>query len=57
LKDAARREKVFVQRLYAASELRSLLYRAGFSDVELYGGWDGRPYDQNALALIAVGRK
>jgi len=57
LKEGKRREKVFVQRLYAASELRSLLYRAGFSRVELYGGWDERPYDQNADTLIAVGRK
>jgi len=57
LKDGVRREKVFVQRLYAASELRSLLYRAGFSAVELYGGWDERSYDQNADTLIAIGRK
>jgi len=57
LKDGERREKVFIQRLYAASELRSMLSRAGFSRVELYGGWDERPYDQNADTLIAVGRK
>ena len=57
LKDGTRREKVFIQRLYAASELRSLLYRAGFSAVELYGGWDERAYDHNADTLIAIGRK
>jgi len=57
LKDGTRREKVFVQRLYAASELRSLLFRAGFSAVELYGGWDERCYDQDADTLIAIGRK
>jgi SAM-dependent methyltransferase len=57
LKDGERHEKEFIQRLYAASELRSLLYRAGFSAVELYGGWDKRPYDQHAQTLIAVGRK
>ena len=50
-------EKTFTQRLYAATELRSLLFQAGFNTVELYGGWDERPYDQNAAALIAVGRK
>jgi len=50
-------EKTFTQRLYAATELRALLLEAGFSSVELYGGWDERPYDQNAQALIAVGRK
>ena len=57
IQDGKRREKVFIQRLYAASELRSLLYSAGFSTVELYGGWDERPYDHNADTLIAVGRK
>ena len=57
LKDGDRREKVFIQRLYAASELRALLLTAGFSAVELYGGWDKRPYDQDADTLIAVGRK
>ena len=57
IKDGSRREKVFIQRLYAASELRALLLRAGFSTVELYGGWDESPYDQTAQTLIAVGRK
>jgi len=57
LKDGTRREKVFVQRLYSASELRALLFQAGFSAVELYGGWDKRPYDHNADTLIAIGRK
>ena len=53
----SRIEKTFTQRLYAASELRALLFEAGFSTVELYGGWDERVYDQNAENLIAVGRK
>ena len=56
-KTPARIEKVFTQRLYSATELRALLLDAGFSMVELYGGWDERPYDQNAESLIAVGRK
>jgi SAM-dependent methyltransferase len=50
-------EKTFSQRLYAATELRALLFKAGFGAVELYGGWDKRPYDQNAAVLIAVARK
>ena len=53
----AKIEKTFTQRLYAASELRALLFEAGFSTVEIYGGWDERPYDQYAETLIAVGRK
>ena len=50
-------EKTFIQRLYSATELRALLLEAGFASVELYGGWDERPYDNQAEALIAVGRK
>jgi SAM-dependent methyltransferase len=53
----ARIEKTFTQRLYSATELRALLFEAGFSVVEIYGGWDERPYDQDADMLIAVGRK
>jgi hypothetical protein len=50
-------ERTFTQRLYAASELRRLLEEAGFPRVEIYGGWDESPYDREAKALIAVGRK
>jgi SAM-dependent methyltransferase len=50
-------EKTFTQRLYAASELRTLLEQAGFSQVELYGDWNESPYDNRAAGLIAVGRK
>jgi SAM-dependent methyltransferase len=57
IRDGKRMEKVFTQRLYAATELRALLFEAGFSSVELYGGWDEEPYDQHAQTLIAVGRK
>ena len=57
IKDGRRLEKIFTQRLYAASELRSLLLDAGFASVEIYGNWDESPYDQQAAKLIAVGRK
>jgi SAM-dependent methyltransferase len=57
IKDDTRVEKVFIQRLYAASELRALLLETGFSVVELYGDWDERPYDRFAEKLIVVGRK
>jgi SAM-dependent methyltransferase len=57
IKDGERCEKVFTQRLYAATEIRALLLEAGFASVELYGAWDGAPYDRKARALIAVGRK
>jgi len=57
LKDGDRYEKTFVQRLYSASELRDMLFDAGFSNVEIYSDWDESPYDQKAAKLIAVARK
>ena len=57
IKGGKRREKIFIQRLYAASELRSLLLRAGFASAEIYGDWDESPYDEKAQTLLAVGRK
>ena len=57
IKDGERIEKTFTQRLYAASELRSLLLKAGFKKVEIYGDWDESPYNQYAAKLIAAGRK
>ena len=38
-------------------ELSDLLEEAGFGRVELYGAFDGRPYDHDALRLVACGRK
>jgi SAM-dependent methyltransferase len=57
IRDGKRMEKVFTQRLYAATELRALLLEAGFSTVELYGDWDEAPYDHRSRVLIAVARK
>jgi SAM-dependent methyltransferase len=57
IKNGKRIERTFSQRLYAASELRSLLYGTGFTGVELYGDWDESPYDQRAAKLIAMARK
>jgi len=54
---SARIEKTFIQRLYSATELRALLFEAGFDETEIYGGWDERPYDAQAESLIVVGRK
>jgi SAM-dependent methyltransferase len=56
-KDGERIEKEFTQRLYSAGELRSLLLEAGFSQTEIYGGWNESPYDETAEKLILVGRK
>ena len=57
LKDGKRLEKIFTQRLYSASELRTLFNEAGFKNIDIYGDWDKSPYDQYANKLIAVCRK
>jgi SAM-dependent methyltransferase len=57
LKDDKRYEKVFTQRLYSASELRALMFQAGFANVEIYGCWNESLYDHKADRLIVVGRK
>jgi len=56
LKDGKSIERTFSQRLYSASELRRLLFEAGFSSVEVYGDWDASPYDHSAKTLILVAR-
>ncbi|MER6997982.1 class I SAM-dependent methyltransferase [Streptomyces sp. NPDC000410] len=38
--------------VYSAVELREMTLAAGFEDVEILGGFDGRPYDQDAERLI-----
>ena len=52
-------QKVFTWtiRLYSGAELMGLLYKAGFSVVQLYGSLAGSPYDQNAQRLVAVAIK
>ena len=57
IKDEKKIEKNFIQRLYSASELRTLLQEAGFKRVDIYGDWDESPYDQHAAKLIAVAKK
>jgi SAM-dependent methyltransferase len=48
--------KIFTlnRRLFSGTELTRLIQKAGFSDVKLYGGLDGRPYDHEAKCLVAV---
>ena len=43
--------------IYSAAELLLMLRQAGFADVAVYGGLDGRPYDTEAVRLVAVARK
>ncbi|MDR2631718.1 MAG: class I SAM-dependent methyltransferase [Spirochaetaceae bacterium] len=57
IREGRRIERTFTQRLYAASELRTLLLETGFSSVDLYGDWDESPYDHRAAVLIAAAQR
>ena len=56
VKDGQRRDFGFSVRLYAASEMKTLLKSAGFTSVQVFGDLAGGPYDHTAKRLIAVGR-
>lgn len=56
LRDGEERTASFAHRIFGASDLARLLEAAGF-DVAFHGALDGRPYDQDALRLIAVATK
>jgi SAM-dependent methyltransferase len=43
--------------IYSGQELRDRLELAGFTDVKLFGSFDGEEYGLNAQRLIAVGRR
>ncbi len=47
----------FHHTLYSGQELKDRILQAGFSDVTLYGNFDGDNYGPNAHRLIAVARK
>ncbi len=44
----------FSHRIYSAAELTALFLSSGFSRTEVYGGFDGRTYDQDAERLIVA---
>lgn len=51
------RDFVLEIRVYSGAGLREVMLQAGFAEVELLGGLDGKPYDREAARLVAVGRK
>jgi SAM-dependent methyltransferase len=58
IQDGAQRfDRSWVQRLYAASELRALLLRTGYSQVRVYGSFEGQAYDQAARSLVMLAVK
>jgi len=52
-----RKSYTLSHRLYAGTELASLLQQAGFTSVALFGGLEGVAYDQNARRLVAVAER
>jgi SAM-dependent methyltransferase len=55
--DGQTREIRFEQTIFSGEELREIMIRSGFSDIELFGDLAGNRYDDNATRLVAVGRK
>jgi SAM-dependent methyltransferase len=47
----------FHHTMYSGQELSDRLQQAGFSEVKLYGDFDGQPYGPEAPRLVAVARK
>ncbi|MHA3963304.1 MAG: class I SAM-dependent methyltransferase [Candidatus Thorarchaeota archaeon SMTZ1-45] len=43
--------------IYSATEIKKMFEDVGFSDVKIYGGLDGREYDNEATRLVVIGTK
>jgi len=56
-RDGVRYERLSSIRLYTASELRTMLERAGLKVMELFGNYDGSPYSWDSQRLIIVASK
>jgi SAM-dependent methyltransferase len=57
IQDGRRADDSFEVRLYSAAHLRSLMTQAGFSEVRVFGGLDGSPYDLDARRLVLLARR
>lgn len=57
IRDNERVEHKVSHRPYSAVELTSLLTECGFGRVDVYGDYEGSPYDHKAKRLVAVARK
>lgn len=57
LADGETHEYTVSHRLYSAYELTELLRSVGFESVDVYGGFDERPYDDEAERLVAVAER
>jgi len=56
-RDGVRYERLSSVRLYTASELRTMLERAGLKVTDLFGDYDGSPYSWDSQRLIVVACK
>lgn len=56
-KDGQRTEFAVNHRLYSAVELTALMVDCGFARVDVYGDFDGSPYDQTARTMVTVARR
>lgn len=56
-KEGLKADHTFVQRLYAATELRQFMLSAGFRSVEIYGDFDRSPYNEHARTMVLIGRR
>ena len=50
-------DHTYVQRLYSATELKSLMLTCGFSSVEVYGDFDFSLYNEKARTMVLIARK
>jgi len=57
VKNGERYEHTFELRLYTADQLMDLLRRAGFIDINAFGGYTGELYDHEAMRLVVTARK
>jgi SAM-dependent methyltransferase len=57
VRDSTVRQASISSVLYSAAELRALFEQAGLADVECFGEFDARPYDNNARRLIVRGSR
>jgi SAM-dependent methyltransferase len=57
IRDGWTKSFTFHHTVYSGEELRALMLRAGFSEVKLYGDFDGSEYGINCTRLVAVAVK
>jgi len=55
-KPGQRVDRSFDLRLYSGFEIRQAFLQAGFASCRILGGFDGRPYDEKAESLVALGK-